>query len=255
MNDEFSGIVIDNKEYREHDAILHVLCEDGNILHIAARGIQKVKSKNAPACQLFTYTRMQLNYRETATMQSLKTAEIIKSYRLIREDLTKQSIASYFCECIDKSGFDVDVYSLLKKSLNILESTSHPLRILCLFQAIMNRMHGIEPFVEGCVRCGNQHNIYAISIQDGGFVCKNCYHLEQDIHRTKSQKKTIAQLKCFRLLCKADLSHYEILQTYPDFSYEDFEQLYAFFEDYAGIAVKSIHFLRCLMNMEKKKNS
>lgn len=250
MNDEFSGIVIDIKDYREHDAIMHVLCDDGNILNVVARGIRKVKSKNAPACQLFTYTRMQLNYRETAAMQSLKTAEILKSYRKIREDLLKQSIASYFCECIDKSGFDEDVYSLLKESLDILETTTHPFRILCLFQAIMNRLHGIEPYVEGCVRCGNQHNIYAISIQDGGFVCKNCYHQEHDTQRTASRKKTIAQLKCFRLLCKADMDHYAILQTYPDFTYEDFEQLYAFFEDYAGISVKSIRFLRCLMNLD-----
>jgi len=57
-------------------------------------------------------------------------------------------------------------------------------------------------------------------------------------------------LKCFRLLCKAEMSHYEILQTYPDFTYEDFEQVYAFFENYAGIALKSIRFLRCLMDME-----
>ena len=72
MNDAFCGIVIEYREYREHDALLSVLRDDGVIIKISAKGIQKVKSKNAPACQLFTYSRWYLNYRETSTMQSLK---------------------------------------------------------------------------------------------------------------------------------------------------------------------------------------
>lgn len=244
MNDEISAIIIDVKDYREHDAILHALCMDGTILHLVARGIKKVNSKNAAACQLFTYAQIQLNYRETAAMQMLKTAIILHSYRVIREDLLKQSIASFVCECIDKSAFDENVFTLLKETLDILAETSHPWHITCLFQAVMNRMHGIEPHVESCVRCGKQQGIYAISIRDGGFVCKRCYRNGQDQH------KTIHQLKCFRLLCKADIAHYETLEAHVDATYEDFEQLYAFFEDYAGIYVKSIRFLRCLMHME-----
>ena len=106
MQEEVCGILVDVKEYREHDALLKVLCEDGSLLSLSARGVRKVTSKNAPAVQLFTLARLQLNYQQTASIQSLRRAEIINSYRKIREDLVKQSIASYFCECIYRSGFE-----------------------------------------------------------------------------------------------------------------------------------------------------
>lgn len=245
MNEELCGFIIHHREYREHDAILRILCDDGKLYSIVARGIHKIKSKNAPACQIFTSVRMQINFRENATLQSLKTAEIVKSYRAIREDITKQSIASYVCECIDKSKFEENVFQLVKDSLDILETTTYPLRMLCLFQSIMNRMHGIEPYVDGCVRCGATH-AYGISLHDGGFVCKHCYQ------RTNDMQQSIVQLKRFRLLCKANIHHYDILKTYTDFGYDDFEHLYAFFEDYDGIKVNSIQFLRCLHDIEKR---
>ena len=125
MQEEVCGILVDVKEYREHDALLKVLCEDGSLLSLSARGVRKVTSKNAPAVQLFTLARLQLNYQQTASIQSLRRAEIINSYRKIREDLVKQSIASYFCECIYRSGFEENVYILLKQSLDILQDAKH----------------------------------------------------------------------------------------------------------------------------------
>lgn len=245
MNDQIDGIIVDVREYRENDAMLHVLSEDGQLFSMVARGIQKIKSKNAPACQLFSFSRMQLNVREQVTLQSLRTAEILQSYRSIREDLLKQSIASYFCECIYKSDFEENVFELLKQSLDILKATSHPLCILCLFQSIMNRMHGIESYVDGCVRCGNEHNIYAISMISGGFVCRQCYQAGHD------KIKSAQELKRFRLLCKAELQHYEIVKNYTDFSFQDFDELYAFFAEYGGITLKSYKFLRHLSQMEE----
>lgn len=245
MNDQLNGIVLSAKEYREHDMLLCVLSEEKGIVRFVARGVRKIKSKNASACLPFTFAQIQLNYQEQRSLQMLRTAEILKSFRFIREDLLKQSIASYFCECIEKSDFDDCVFPLLKESLDILESTTHPMRILCLFQAIMNRMHGIEPFVDGCVRCGRENGIYAISFKDGGFVCKPCYQLHADI-----QKSTL-DLKCFRLLCRAQLQHYGVLKKYSDFTFSNFEDLYGYFQNYAGINVKSIRFLRSLMNLEE----
>ena len=44
MKDELEGIIIRYQEYREHDAILHVLCRKRGIVHVKARGIQKAVS-------------------------------------------------------------------------------------------------------------------------------------------------------------------------------------------------------------------
>ena len=244
QNKELEGIVVSFRDYRENDAILHVLCKEFGVINIVARGIQKVKSKNAPACQLFTHVRMQIQYSQTKTLHSLIHAEIIHSYRKIREDLLKQSIASFFCECMDVSHFEDDEFNLLESSLTILEQTNHPMRILCLFQSCMNRLHGIEPYVDGCVRCGSNKNIVALSMLDGGFVCRHCTHLERDEIKTKEE------LKYFRLLCKAKFEHYDILCQFDDFTFNNFLDLYQFFYEYSGISLKSIKFLKMVANME-----
>ena len=41
-------------------------------------------------------------------------------------------------------------------------------------------------------------------------------------------------MKTFRLLCKAELEHYELIERLEPFSSENFEELYGFFEDYGG---------------------
>ena len=138
-----------------------------------------------------------------------------------------------------RSGFEENVYNLLKRSLDILQDATHPLQILCLFQAVMNRMHGIEPFVDGCVRCQSTQHIQAVSRNDGGFVCKRCL-------RSGDHVISRRDLKTFRLLCKAELEHYELIERLDPFSSENFEELYGFFEDYGGIALKSVRFLRTL---------
>lgn len=242
MIKEVHGIIIHVKEYREHDALLKVLCEDGEILSVSAKGVQKMNSKNAPAVQLFTLARLYVDVHFSSTMQSLRRAEIINSYRKIREDLLKQSIASYFCESIYCSAFDFNMYPMLKKCMDILQKTEKPIQILCLYQAIMNRIHGIEPFVDGCVRCLSPRLIHAISFRDGGFVCVNCLHQEDQI-------KSKDHLKTFRLLCKANLEHAELIETLT-FTPDIFEDLYCFFEEYSGITLKSVRFLKSLFLLE-----
>lgn len=244
MNDQIVGIVIAFKEYREHDAMLHILSEDGLIYTMIAKGVQKIKSKNASGCQLFTKSRFQCTIRETSDLHALRSAEILDSYRHIRDDLYKQSIASYMCECIQQSAFEDNPYELLETSLNIVKDTKHPLRILCLFQSIVNRMHGIEPFVDGCVLCGSQQNILAISIQHGGLICSECFQTSRD------EKKISVELKRFRMFCKAELKHYELLKPYQDVVFSDFLSLYEFLSEYAGVRVRSIRFLKHLYNME-----
>lgn len=243
MNDVMEGIVIDVRDYRDHDALLSVLRSDGVCISISAKGIQKVKSKNAPACQIFTKSRFYLNYKETSSMQSLKSAEIIHSYHHIREDLIKQSVAAFFCELMLHSHFDtIEAYELLETGLDILQSKDAPITILCLFQAMINRMHGIEMQCDCCVRCGSQSGIYAVSLKDGGFVCKRCA-------RTYDKAYSSRDLKLYRLLNKAMLIHYPIVKEQGGFQFEHFEQLYAFFEEYSGISIKSIRFLRILKDM------
>ncbi len=247
MNNDVEGFVVYSREYRENDAILHIITKNNEKVQCVARGIQKINSKNASACQLFTHSRFQLLQKTSTGLHTLKSAEVVQGYRHIREDLLKQTIAIYMCECVDQSEFTNDMYDLLEQSFAILEKTTQPECILSLFQSIINRMHGIEPFVDGCVKCGKQNHICAISVLDGGFICQSCFHSMKDMTYSKTR------LKYFRLLCKASIDNYNILETLNGFTYDDFFELYSFFQEYAGVSIKSFRFLKSIIEIEKDR--
>lgn len=243
MNDQIEAFIIAVKEYREADAIITVLSKQFGIMKCIARGIRKIKSKNAYGCQLFTLSRIQMHHQEMRDLQMLQSVEIIESYRMIREDLLRQSIAAYFCEVISASNFETNMFSMLKTCMDTLKETKHPFSILCAFQVMMNRLHGIEPFVDGCVVCNRMDHICAVSTIRGGFVCEHCFHPGTE------RQMTAYELKSFRLLCKAGLEHYDALTHIEDIGYEQFAALYAYFEEYAGVRLHSIRFLQSLKDI------
>lgn len=241
-----TGIVLSLQDYREHDAILTVLCEEDGVQSFVARGIRKLSSKNAGSTQVFTHASFYVDFHERKTMHGMRTADIIHSHRLLREDLQKQAIAAIFCECMERIElYDYkEAFHMLADSLSLLENTPQPYALAGLFLAIMNQTNGIEPFVDGCVHCMSLHNIVTISLQDGGFVCKDCFRKEHMVCYPKHE------LTCFRLLCKATLPQYKILESYGKWTYHDFIKIYNFFEEYSGIHLKSIRFLKMIQEME-----
>lgn len=245
MNKTMEGIIVSTSDYREHDVILHVLCKEAGLQAFVARGMRKLSSKNAGACQLFTHATFYVDYHENKTMHAMRTADIKEGYRKIREDLTKQAIASMICECIEKAKLPEDLaFPLLKESLDHLQISEQPYALLALFFSCMNQLLGIAPYVDGCVHCQTQKDILGISLCHGGFVCQHCFDSHTDVHYGKEE------LKCFRLLSKASMDQFPIVASYRAWTYEHFLMVYRFFEEYSGIRIKSIRFLSCLQELE-----
>lgn len=245
MNKEIEGIVLSVRDYREQDAILKVLCIEEGVQSFVARGLKKLSSKNVASTQIFTHARFYVDFHEQKTMHSLRTADIIDSHRLLRENLLSQACASIMCECMEKIEWDdaEELFHILKVCLGHLQTSKQPYAIVALFMSLMNRMQGIEPYVDGCVICQREKGIAGISLSQGGFLCT--HHMqEQD-----AVAYTLPDLKCFRLLCKAELAHVSILEQYQDWTYEHFMMVFRFFEEYSGIPMKSIRFLKCLQEL------
>ncbi|MDF9824430.1 DNA repair protein RecO (recombination protein O) [Breznakia sp. PF5-3] len=246
MNENSEVIILKNSDYRDADAILNVLSLEYGKMSFVARGIRKPKSKNANACNLFNISRFHYNYQEQRTMQSLKVAESLLNFHKIREDLLKQSIAGVMVEMIDKVDID-DVehaYHLLKQSLLYLEKTDNILCLFGLFVANVCTMCGITPYVDGCVHCKRTNDLASISLIDGGFVCVNC--IDSAIH----VKKERSTLKFFRLFNKAKIEQFDLLEDITPCNYQDIEDLLLFFNEYSGIHLKSLKFLKHLVELE-----
>lgn len=239
MHDQCDLIVLSYQEYREHDALICGLSEQGKI-HLIARGANRTNSKNAGSIQPYSLAHILYNGAEQRTLYTMKTAQGLKSRRKIRANLLLTTIASLICEIIVSHTMDdgSEYYVILNACLDALEAEKQPYAVLCLFLALHLRMQGIYPEVEGCVRCGNREHIRGISIQDGGFVCQHCYRSETDLERTREQ------LKKFRLINHADMEHLSILNDHAAWIYEDAQVLLSLLEEYGGAALKSAKFLK-----------
>lgn len=242
MNKTISGIVLAVNDYREYDAIVKVLGDDDCIYSLSARGIRKIASKNIGSVQPFQYARFFIDYHEQRSMHSLKTADTLYSFRKLREDLTKQAAACVLCECMEKIEIQEGSSSFFLEILKQLERSEQPYLISALFFAHMNKELGIEPFVDGCAVCGKADSLCAISLIQGGFVCQSCYQSNDYLYDKN-------ELKAFRLLCKAQLEHIELLENLQTWSFEHFLMVYRFFKEYSGISIRSIRFFTHLAEM------
>lgn len=201
-----------------------------------------MSSKNSGSIQPFQYARFFIDYKEQRTMHSLKTADTLESFRRLRADLEKQTITAVLCECMEKIELQAGSAQFFLNILKALERSSQPYLIAALFFAHINREVGIEPFVDGCAGCGRANQLCAISLSQGGFVCQNCYHSNDKLYEKE-------ELKSFRILCKAQLGHIELLENIQTWSYEHFLMVYRFFAEYSGIGIRSIRFLTHIAKM------
>ena len=78
MIEQIDAIILDSKDYKEKDALLSVLSLKYGILHLVARGIRKINSKNASACLPFTYAKLMVDLKEQRSLHTLQSAVILK---------------------------------------------------------------------------------------------------------------------------------------------------------------------------------
>ncbi|MFV0479810.1 MAG: DNA repair protein RecO [Anaerorhabdus sp.] len=247
MNDVIKAIVLKQSQYRENDLLVSVLTQTGGRLMLVARGAQKMTSKNAVSCTPFVEGEYIVDLQEGKTMFTLKTGALINSYRHVRDSLESVHIAQLFAEMIEiiipqGSEEDSETYELLSLCLNKLDGTLESKCLsLAFFLAKMLEIQGISPLVDSCVFCGSTA-VQGISCEHGGFVCQNCAAEAEDMMMTN---KDI--LRRFRIINKAKLEHYSILEEQGNWKIQDVEILMDFFQNHLEVRSKTWGFLKDLL--------
>lgn len=243
------AVILKQQDYRENDALITVLSKDYGKLGFVCRGIRKMASKNAVSCMPFVLSELMFDYKEQATLFSLKSARVLAAHRHIREDLEKMTIAQVMCEIADKlleqgeSDLEAagELYELLSVSLDRLDSEADSYLILAQFTALALKTEGIEPVVDECVLCSNTQ-VQTISVEDGGFLCAECAAM---VH---ARPMEVGALKRFRLINKAQLVHFAQLRPYGPWTKNDAELLVEFLMLHSGVKLESWRFLDRLAN-------
>ena len=96
------AIVLRRNDYGEADRLLTLMTPHLGKLRVMAKGARKITSRKAGHIELFTRTNLLI--AKGRTFDIVSQAELIETYRLLREDMQRGSLAHYFCELADQFG-------------------------------------------------------------------------------------------------------------------------------------------------------
>lgn len=234
MND-VKGIVLSSTALNDSDAMLNVLSDEGKIA-IKAKGILKMKSKNAVYCQVGSFSYFHLLERMNQQVLLLKNAETVQRFKM-HDDLIKQSIFQCMLEIFNKSDFELqDALTYIK----LLENSKNAWCCYALLLCDCMKKSGIMLVVDECVRCGKTHSLCGLSVVSGGLVCLECFDVMSD-HKLNASK-----LKDIRYCMHAQTKDYRVLEDSTNVSFELIQLFVSFLHQYGEFTIKSQAFLEKL---------
>ena len=246
INDEenITGLVLKNKPYKENDMLLWIYTHDYGKLALIAKGVKKLKSKNAPSCQ--TITLSEFTFIPRSGLSNLIKGAPVEYFRYIKEYIELEAYASYFCEFVYKFTKDNDpdetIYNTLLLALRSLQTGYNPKLVYLLFNAFIMEKTGSSLEVDQCVSCGRLDHISGVSIHSGGFVCQECIGMYD-------QKLTVDVLKGFRYINKWQLENIDMLHLEENIIDELMPIMEAYIDEFTGITFQSRKFIRQFNNL------
>lgn len=177
MNIDITGIVLRINAYKEKDAMVLVLSENGTISFLA-RGVLSLTSKNASSVLLYAHSVFTLSNK--GNNFTLTQGKLISSFSSMYESLEKMSAISFLSEviikCLDENNGQL--YPYLLKCLELIDKDFDTLTLVCIVLANIIKLSGYSLNYSSCVFCSDNLHIASVSYSEGGFICSN--HLRKN---------------------------------------------------------------------------
>lgn len=234
MDYKITGFIFDKKEYRDFDYLLFILTQNNEVVILRAKGLAKVSSKNAVACQYFMLSEFVYTPKSKEGYKSLKSVSILKQYHMPYQNLLVSGMFFLIYEVIQQVAQQMPLYLLCQTCFELLEQKKEPYDVLnYFFKQILFEL-GYQPSLDGCVFCHQRKELVSFDFESGGFICKNCY--KPFIHPSFSsvQLKEIYSFLKEKEMVDLTFSTSQIL----------FDTFVRFFKEQAGIHLQSYQFLK-----------
>lgn len=248
MFHKVEAIVIRTHDYGETNKIVTIYTRELGKVGVMARGAKKPKSRLSSVSQLFTYGFFLIQGQ--SGLGTLQQGELIESFRELREDLFLTTYAAIVVELTDKLTDDRKtnpyLFELLISTLRYMSEGLDLDILLFIFETKMLQVAGIHPKLEGCTRCGRTDGEVWFSLKEAGFICNSCHHTDE--HAIKASTATAKLLRIFYFFDIKRLGKISVKETTKA---EIRTILDAYYDEYAGIQLKSKRFLKQLKQFER----
>ena len=170
------GIVLGQVPLREPDRKLILLTADLGLIEVVARGVGGKKSKLSASAEVLAYSDFCLFEGRSGYIAD--SADLDRNFYNLRLDLTRLSLASYFCELTRFILPDKDnapgILKLLLNTLWLLEQDKRsPAFLKAVYELRLLTLSGFAPDLSGCSSCGAEDAGTFFPI-DGVLLCDDC---------------------------------------------------------------------------------
>ena len=154
-----NGLIIREHHVGESDRLVTVLTRDRGLVRAFASGARTMKGKKQAATQLLSYGNFYFTKGKDA--YRITEAECIDVFFHLRSDLTKVSLAQYFCElcgAVVPESDDAGAYlRVMLNCLKFLETEKYPpAQLKAVAELALLTLAGYMPDVDGCHLCGSE---------------------------------------------------------------------------------------------------
>ena len=234
-----TGIVLRVTPVKESDAMVNCIGPDG-FFSFYAHGAKKLTSKNASSLQMLTKADFTLRKSSSGSL-TLQESSRGRSLQEKEGSLETMAIGQILAEVALKLVQDEearDIYPYLNAALEAIMDDKDPYSAGLIYFAHVLSLIGIGLDISECVSCSSKKDIYAMSYEEGGFLCKECAQ-ELGVSPTPLQ-----QLKILRYIFKIGLEDIGKVKLEPALSKAIYHDLATYVENLTGVSLNSVRFLQ-----------
>jgi len=172
------AFVITSSEWRETSLIIRCYTREHGKLGIIAKGIRRPKTRIGSPLETFSHVEIVFFLKPGADLATLKEADTLDYYPMIRKDLVRFGLASFFFEILD-SGVEAHerhpaLYTLISHFLSALNREDLPPESVSPYFLFLAGELGFSPRLDKCALCPSLDNLLFFDPGQGRTVCSGC---------------------------------------------------------------------------------
>lgn len=169
------GVVLKTMRLGEADRIVTIASLGRGKLRAVAKGVRRTRSRFGG--RLEPISNVSLLCWQGRELDVVTQAEVIDSFRSVREDLDRVARATSMLEAVDQVSQEGHasprLYQMLVGALRTLGESDSDLVVPAFFWKLMD-LEGCAPVLDCCAHCGAEVALVAFDMGEGGALCRSC---------------------------------------------------------------------------------
>lgn len=172
------GLIIKEQNIGEQDRLVTVLTRDIGVVRCFVRGAKSLKSSKNASTGLMCYSKLTIAVKNGKYI--IEDARLLDMFFDLRKDITKVSLAQYFCElssyiCPEGQSSDKQLSLILNAMFLLTKGEKPQLLIKACVELRLCAISGYMPDLVMCRECGAyEKDEMFFLIADTRVVCSDC---------------------------------------------------------------------------------